>query len=108
MLQIILPWWEFSFAVFIPRRCLLQIVITYREDTFKNAFSITLLTKAMVFHCKATNTGSNGKKIIDEKYPKGIANAENSIAKQYRTHTGEFDVIFPEGFESNTQVDIFT
>ena len=38
----------------------------------------------------------NGEKIFDEKYANGIANAKNSTAKQYRTHTGEFNVVFPE------------
>jgi hypothetical protein len=38
----------------------------------------------------------NGKKIFDEKYPDGIANAKNSTAQQYRTHTGVFDVVFPD------------
>jgi hypothetical protein len=38
----------------------------------------------------------NCKKIIDEKYPNGFVNSENPIAKQYRTHTGVFDVVFPE------------
>ncbi|MFB5600415.1 MAG: hypothetical protein ACE5SW_09340 [Nitrososphaeraceae archaeon] len=38
----------------------------------------------------------NGKKIFDEKYPKGIANTKNSTAKQYRIHTNVFDVVFPE------------
>jgi len=38
----------------------------------------------------------NGEKIIDEKYSKGIENEKNSSAAQYRTHTSDFEVEFPE------------
>lgn len=37
----------------------------------------------------------NGEKIFDEKYPKGIENEKNSTAAKYRTHTGDFEVVFP-------------
>lgn len=37
----------------------------------------------------------DGEKIIDEKYPKGIANVKNSTAAKYRTHTEPFEADYP-------------
>lgn len=74
------------------------LIVEFSDKEVPNASpeELSRLAKIDQDHVTSLVLEINGKKIIDEKYPDGIVNAKNSIAKQYRTHTGEFDVIFPE------------
>ena len=74
------------------------IHVEFSEKEVPNASpeELSRLAKIDQDHVTSLVLEINGKKIFDEKYQNGIANEKNSIAKQYRTHTGVFDVVFPE------------
>ena len=74
------------------------LIVEFSDKEVPNAppEELSRLAKIDQDHVTSLVLEINGKKIFDEKYPDGIANAKNSIAKQYRTHTQVFDVVFPE------------
>ena len=80
-------------GVLIP---VLIVELSDKEVPNASPEELSRLAKIDQDHVTSLVLEINGKKIIEEKYPNGIANAKNSIAKQYRTHTEEFDVLFPE------------
>jgi hypothetical protein len=80
-------------GVLIP---VLHVELSDKEVPNASPEELSRLAKIDQDHVTSLVLEINGKKIIDEKYPDGIANAKNSLAQQYRTHTGEFDVVFPE------------
>lgn len=80
-------------GILIP---VLHVEFSDKEVPNASAEELSRLAKIDQDHVTSLILEINGEKIFDEKYANGIANAKNSTAKQYRTHTGEFNVVFPE------------
>lgn len=80
-------------GILIP---VLHVEFSDKEVPNASPEELSRLAKIDQDHVTSLVLEINGKKIFDEKYADGIAKAKNSIAKQYRTHTGAFDVVFPE------------
>lgn len=71
--------------------------VTFSEKEVPNASvqELSRLAKIDQDHVTSLYLEINGEKIFDEKYPRGIANEQNSAVAKYRTHTNPFEAIYP-------------